>query len=58
MDEGIRETSITEDSFVIENGSIDSVQRVIGGFNVYNAIVRPNDIDSDSQISIQLKAEI
>ena len=57
VDEGIRESSISEDSFVIENGSIDSVQRVKGGFNLYNAIVRPNDIDSDSQISIQLKAE-
>ena len=57
VDEGIRESSIAEDSFVIENGSIDSVQRVKGGFNVYNAIVRPNDIGSDSQISIQLKAE-
>ena len=57
VDEGIRESSIAEDSFVIENGSIDSVQRVKGGFNVYNAIVRPIDAQSDSQITIQLKAE-
>ena len=57
VDENIRETSITEDSFVIVNGSIDSIQRIKGGFNLYSAIVRPADNDSDSQISIQLKAE-
>ena len=57
VDENIREESVTTDSFEVVNGSIDSIVRVKGGFNVYNAIVRPTDVDSDSQISIQLKAE-
>ena len=57
IDEGIRESSLSTESFIIENGSIDNINRTLGRFDTYTAVVRPNDIYSDSQITIQLKPE-